>query len=251
MKIGILGAMTEEVSCIKSIMVISSQKEIGGRTYIEGTISDTEVVLTFSRWGKVASSCTATTLINSFDVDYVLFTGVAGAVNSNLNIGDIVISKGLYQHDMDARPIFDQFQIPLTETRVFEPDNQSVSNATIASKEFLSTIKTTLSTELLSKYSIFSPTVHQGIIASGDKFISSIEKHEELHYKHDGQETLAVEMEGAAVAQVCSDYKVPYIIIRVISDKADHSATIDFQSFIKDIASKYSAGIVSNLLSKL
>lgn len=227
MKIGILGAMPEEVSCIEKLMEVSNRKEIGSRTYVEGTISNIDVVLTFSRWGKVASSCTTTTLINLFNVEFILFTGVAGAVHSDLNIGDIVISNGLYQHDMDARPIFERFQIPLTDTKVFEPHGKNISKATKASEQFLSQMDEIFSKELLSEYSILSPRIHQGLIASGDKFVTDPTKHEELHYKHADLESLAVEMEGAAVAQVCADYKVPFIIIRTISDKADHSAVIN------------------------
>ena len=248
MKIGILGAMLEEVSSIEKLMEITNKKEIGSRTYIEGSISGIDVVLTFSRWGKVASASTTTTLINLFNVDFVLFTGVAGAVHSDLNIGDIVISNGLYQHDMDARPLFNRFQIPLTDITVFEPTHENISKATSASEQFLSQINATISSEVLKKYSIFSPKIHQGLIASGDKFIADSSKHDELNHKHKDSETLAVEMEGASVAQVCTDYEIPYVIIRTISDKADHSAVIDFQSFIGDIASKYSSEIISNLL---
>lgn len=249
MKIGILGAMLEEVSSIKNLMNITNEKEIGSRVYIEGSISDIEVVLTFSRWGKVASSSTTTTLINLFNVNFVLFTGVAGAVSPDLNIGDIVISKGLYQHDMDARPIFDQFQIPLTNTLVFEPEKENIAKVTVAAEKFLSEIEEKIPSELLSKFSIFQPQVYSGLIASGDKFIHDPKNHDELTFKYNNSETLAVEMEGAAVAQVCSEHNVPYIIVRTISDKADHSASIDFQSFIENISSKYSEQIVSNFFN--
>ena len=251
MKLGILGAMLEEVSCIEKLMEVSNRKEIGSRTYLEGSISGMDVVLTFSRWGKVASASTTTTLINLFNVDFVLFTGVAGAVHSDLNIGDVVISNGLYQHDMDARPIFERFQVPLTNTKVFEPNIEDIFKATQASKQFLSQIHEIISKDTLSKYSILNPCIHQGLIASGDKFVTNPSKHEELHYKHADLESLAVEMEGAAVAQVCSDYEIPFIIIRTISDKADHSAVKDFQSFIRDVASKYSAGIIRNFVTNL
>src|SRR3990167_6627014 len=117
MKVGILGAMREEVESIKQLMVISGETHVGNREYIEGQINSIDVVLTFSRWGKVAASCTAATLIHKFNVDLVLFTGVAGAVHPLLNVGDVVIGDGHYQHDMDASPIFNKYQIPLTDTR--------------------------------------------------------------------------------------------------------------------------------------
>lgn len=251
MKVGILGAMPEEVSCIEKLMTVFSRKKVGSRTYIEGAISNIDIVLTFSRWGKVASACTTTTLINLFNVDFILFTGVAGAVLSDLNIGDIIISEGLYQHDMDARPIFEQFQIPLTETKLFTPSTQDISIAVKASRQFASTINETFTKETLSSYSIEDPHIYKGVIASGDKFITNPSAHAELNYSADKLQTLAVEMEGAAVAQVCTDYNVPYVIIRTISDKANHSAAIDFQSFINEIASKYSAGIVMKFIEIL
>lgn len=248
-KIGILGAMLEEISSIKEIMTFNKETNIAGRVYSEGWINDTEVVLVFSRWGKVASSSTTTTLINKFGVDFVLFTGVSGAVSKHLNIGDIVIGTGLYQHDMDARPFFDQFQIPLTSNVVFKPKTSDVEKASIAAKQFISKIDDIFTKHSLEKYSIFKPSVHNGLIASGDKFISDPKSYSELNFNIHEDKTLAVEMEGAAVAQVCEDYSIPYVVIRVISDKADHSAAIDFQSFINDIASKYSSEIIREYLA--
>lgn len=249
MKIGILGAMPEEVSRIQKMMTIERETVIGGRVYSEGRIDDTEVVVTFSRWGKVASAITTTTLINEFNVDFILFSGVAGAVSNDLNIGDIVIGNGLYQHDMDARPIFDQFQIPLTTTLVFEPNLADIEKAQLAAQKFIDNIDSSLNKDLLAQFSIFKPLVHTGLIASGDKFVSDRNNYQDLTFISKGRKTLAVEMEGAAVAQVCEDYKIPYIVVRIISDKADHSAAVDFQSFINNISSIYSSEIVKEYLS--
>ena len=244
MKIGILGAMPEEISSIKDLMVIGRETNIASRIYSEGKIGNTDVVLVFSRWGKVASACTTTTLINEFNVDFILFTGVAGAILSHLNIGDIVIGSGLYQHDMDARPFFEQFQIPLTQTLIFKPKITHVDMANKAAKIFLGKIDSIFNKDLLETYSIFSPKVYVGYIASGDKFISDPQHHNDLTISN----TLAVEMEGAAVAQVCEDYNIPYIVIRTISDKADHSAALDFQLFISQIACNYSSEIVAQYI---
>ena len=158
LRIGILGAMLEEVSSIKEMMTVDKETSIAGRVYSEGRINDTEVVVVFSRWGKVAAACTTTTLIDKFNVDFVLFTGVAGAVSDRLNIGDIVIGNGLYQHDMDARPFFDQFQIPLTTTIVFEPKAADVGRAQNAAERFVDKIDTIFDSSLLQKYSIFKPS---------------------------------------------------------------------------------------------
>jgi adenosylhomocysteine nucleosidase len=231
------------------MMSIEKETTVAGRVYSEGTINGTNVVLVFSRWGKVASASTTTTLINKFDIDFVLFTGVAGAVSEDLNIGDIVIGSSLYQHDMDARPFFDQFQIPLTPTIFFEPKKMDIEKAQEAAQRFIDGIDGVFSNELLRKYSIFKPKVRSGIIASGDQFISDAKSHPNLSLSIKGKKTLAAEMEGAAVAQICEDHDMPFIVIRTISDKADHSAAIDFQAFIKDVASKYSSGVVSNYIA--
>lgn len=249
MKIGILGAMLEEVSSIKELMVISKETTIADRTYYEGKIKDTEVVLVFSRWGKVASACTTTTLINQFAVSFILFTGVAGAVDNQLNIGDIVIANGLYQHDMDARPFFDQFQIPLTPKIIFEPNPAAVETITLSAKQFINQLQTVFEQDLLEQFSIVQPTIHHGLIASGDKFITAPSSHDNLNFSNKTNKTLAVEMEGASVAQVCEEHNTPYLVVRVISDKANESAAIDFQSFISKVASKYSAGIVKEFCS--
>ena len=251
MKIGILGAMLDEVASIKSLMVISRETQIGGREYIEGKINSIDVVLTFSRWGKVAASCTTATLVHKFDVGMVLFTGVAGAVHPMLNVGDVVIGDGHYQHDMDASPIFPKYQIPLTDNILFEPKPEHVSKATSAAERFIRRIEASIDTGLLAKFSVFKPAVYRGIIASGDKFVADPAAHTDLSYAVGDRKTLAVEMEGAAIAQVCHEHEIPYVVIRTISDKADHSAAVDFQSFVTTVASQYSAGILKEYFDDL
>lgn len=249
MKIGILGAMPEEISSIKDLMTDTREVVVGNRVFIEGYIRDREVVLVFSRWGKVAASSTTTALIQKFNVHSIIFTGVAGAVHSKLNIGDIVIGNGLYQHDMDARPMFNQYQIPLTDTIIFRPNGDNVQEALTASEKFVAHIMQYLDETTLTKHSIFKPAIYQGLIASGDKFITDVANYSDLNHRDEmNNETLAVEMEGAAVAQVCEEYGIPYVVVRTISDKANHSASVDFQSFIANIANKYSAGIINNYL---
>lgn len=248
MKIGILGAMPEEVRLIKELMVVTKETVIGDRTYYEGNIGDSEVVLTFSRWGKAAAASTTTTLINMFNVEFAIFVGVAGAVNQTLNIGDVVIGNGFYQHDMDARPFFDKFQIPLTSHIVYEPHPEVVSRATQTIRSFLQKMEAYVPKELLAKYSIFKPTAHEGLIASGDKFIANPLAHEDLKYSQGTKQTLAVDMESAPFAQVCTEQNVPYLVFRTISDKADHSAEVNFREFVEVIASHYSVGLIQEYL---
>ena len=233
-----MGAMVEEVREILQAMEDVRETKIGSRTFYEGILEGTPVVLAFSRWGKVASSSTATTLIQTFDVDKLLFTGVAGGVCPSMEVGDIVIGEGLYQHDMDARPIFSRFQIPLSDKTLFCPDKEDVAFAKAAAERFLERFEVLLDQEVIEAFSLSSPKVKTGIIATGDLFVQDPLTHENL--KLEGHDVLAVEMEGGAVAQVCEDHGVPYLVIRTISDKAGHGAAIDFQAFAEKVASRYS-----------
>ena len=219
-----------------------SESVIAERKFYSGKINEKDVVLVFSMCGKVATSITASTLVSKFEVDFILFTGVAGAVDPELDVGDVVVGNSFYQHDVDASPLFPRFEIPLSGKSVFKPNSNTVEKATNSVSAFLTSINTEIESNTLNKFSIFSPNCYVGAIASGDRFIKDAKEHEQI--KHDKHQTLAVEMEGAAVAQVCEDHKIDYIVIRTISDKADHSSPVDFSAFLTEIASPYSSGIV-------
>ncbi len=248
MKIGIMGAMIDEITLLKEDLVDVKTESIGNRIYHCGKLYGVDVVLVFSRWGKVASSITATTLITRYNIDQLIFTGVAGATNQNLNIGDIVIGNSLYQHDMDARPIFNQHEIPLTDTIYFAADQTLVSKAHTSAENFLINIEKSISKEILVSFLITNPSIHIGRIASGDVFVSSTSKVNDLIKAV--PDVIAVEMEGAAVAQVCADHKIPFVVIRTISDNADHSAAIDFNKFVNCIAKYYSKNIIEQLFEQ-
>ena len=120
MAIGIISAMQEEMQTLLENLENKVTTTKGMRTYYSGKLFTTDVVLVFSRWGKVASATTATQLINDHPVDEIIFTGVAGAINDKLEIGDIVIGNKLYQHDVDARPLYKKYEIPLLNKSFFE-----------------------------------------------------------------------------------------------------------------------------------
>ncbi len=245
MKIGIMGAMMEEVSLLKDNMSISSIETIGNREYYLGKLYNVDTVLVFSRWGKVASSSTATTLINTFKVNFIIFTGVAGASSQHLNVGDIIVVNDAYQYDMDARPHFQKNEIPLTGKTFFQPSAKSVSNTEHAAKNFVQKdFQMVISEQLISDFSL-DPKVYIGLVASGDRFIGDNQSIKEI--KDDNPYVLAVEMEGAAVAQVCFEHDIDFTIIRTVSDKADHNAAIDTVKFFTQVAKYYSQGIVKNL----
>ena len=249
MKIGVMGAIPQEVDLIRNEMKVREMVTIAGRDYYSGQLHGSDVVVVFSQWGKVAAASAATTLFNIFKIDFLLFTGVAGGVHPEVNVGDIVIGEELYQHDMDGRPLFPKFHIPLTERDSFLPHEAHLQCAENAINDFLGEIEKHMDQNILAELSITSPKVVRGTIATGDQFISNPELYENMIFKNEIAH--AVEMEGASVAQICHEYHKPYLIIRTISDKADHTASIDFQKFIGSVSNHFSKGIVRKLLPEL
>lgn len=242
MALGIISAMPEEVqSLIDALKDVTITKK-GMRSYYHGFLQGKEVIIVFSRWGKVASAITTTQLINDFDIDEIIFTGVSGSLDASMNVGDIVLGTQLYQHDMDTRPLFNQFEIPLLGKTFFEAKkNVALEKAAAA---FIATIEAHISTEKLNEFNISHIKMSKGAILSGDQFISSKEKVASL--KKAIPNALCVEMEGASVAQVCYEYEIPFSIIRIISDNANDEAPIDFPEFTKSVACKYAKGIFEN-----
>jgi adenosylhomocysteine nucleosidase len=244
--IGIISAMREEIEALQSALHVEKKMVKGMRTYYQGRLFDKKVILVFSRWGKVASATTATQLINDFNVKEIIFTGVAGGVQPDVFVGDIVIGKDLYQHDMDASPLVKAYEVPLLGKSAFTTDPDKRNQLSRASGQFLQNKHEFLSKEQLINFQIQEPKIHLGDIASGDQFISSSQQSLKIL---SGLPTVkCVEMEGAAVAQVCFEYKVPFSIIRTISDNANHNAHIDFPKFAKEIASTYALGILQQYL---
>ena len=247
MYIGIISAMPEEIEAIQILLKIEKTTVKGMRTYYQGQLFNKKVILVFSRWGKVASATTATQLINDFNVEEIIFTGVAGGVQPDVFVGDIVIGKDLYQHDMDGSPLVRTFEVPLLGKSAFSTHLDKRNQLAQASDQFLQHKNEFLTKEQFINFEIKRPKIHIGDIASGDQFISSSEQ--SLKILSNLPTVKCVEMEGAAVAQVCYEYKVPFSIIRTISDNANHHAHIDFPKFAKEIASKYALGILQYYLN--
>ncbi|MGI9526005.1 MAG: 5'-methylthioadenosine/adenosylhomocysteine nucleosidase [Weeksellaceae bacterium] len=242
--IGIMSAMQEEIQALLNELQNIESYTKGKRKYYTGNLFGRDVVLVFSRWGKVASATTATQLINDFDLDELIFTGVAGAISSSLNIGDIVIGKQMVQYDMDASPLFGSFEIPLLGKTFFETDIQNCEKLLEASNTFLNHYSNVISEDQALKLNIFNPKSVVGDIASADQFVN--QKSQVDFIKNYLPSVLCVEMEGAAVAQVCYEYEVPFSIMRIISDNANDNAHVDFPYFAKEIASKYALEVLKN-----
>lgn len=250
--IGIIGAMNEEIALLTESMCIKQVRTIGMRDYYKGDLFGKEVVLVFSKCGKVASASTVTTLIESFNVDCIIFTGVAGAADRDLNIGDIVIADKLVQHDMDASPLaqYQKFEIPLLGVGTFKVSDRMVALAKLSAQHYISErLKTDVNKSDLCEFGISIPKVVTGTIASGDQFIADSQKVLTLTREIDNLK--CIEMEGAAVAQVCYEHNVEYAVLRVISDKADEHANINFPKFIKSTASHFTKGIIEKFIAEI
>ena len=242
--IGIISAMYEEMQTLLENLQNTTSFVKGMRTYYSGILFNKKVVLVFSRWGKVASATTTTQLINDYDIDEIIFTGVAGAITNQLDIGDLVIGEALYQHDVDASPLFKKFEIPLLHKNSFITSVEHRERLYRASQIFLNAYTDYITTEKAHSFQITQPKVMIGDIASGDQFISDNTIVQQL--TKELTSVCCVEMEGAAVAQVCYEYGIPFSIIRIISDNANNNSHIDFPKFADEIASHYALGILKN-----
>ncbi|MGK4566848.1 5'-methylthioadenosine/adenosylhomocysteine nucleosidase [Flavobacterium sp. 3HN19-14] len=245
--IGIMGAMPEEIDGVANLLSESTHKILGKRKFISGKLNGIDTVVVFSRWGKTAAAATVATLISEYKITELFFTGVAGAIHPDLKIGDIVIGTKLIQHDMDARPLMAQYEIPLIGKTFFQADELQTSMAEKAVNKVLENkvLHEIISDESLKEFNIKNPKLHIGTIASGDQFFANESRKHDLILRIPS--VLCVEMEGAAVAQVCYEYDLPFAIIRTISDTADESSHIDFPSFINEVSSKYSTAIIKNI----
>lgn len=246
-KLGILAALPDELAGLLAEMSSARVTRIGMRDYHEGRLHGRDCVLALARVGKTAAASTATTLIREFGVESVLFTGLAGALGHDVAMGDVVVADHLVHHDMDARPLFPRFEVPLLERAYFDADaamREALADA--AQAFFSSTFSTRIDAEARARFGLAQPTVHRGLIASGDLFVRDLEMVAGLRSVL--PEVLCVEMEGAAVAQVCFEHAVPCAVIRVISDRADASAPVDFPAFLRHIAAPYAAGIMQQCL---
>jgi len=248
-RIALVSAMHEELAAVLARMPDEQKTVVAGREFWVGHWHGHEVVAVLSRIGKVAAATTATTLIERFGVTRIVFTGVAGGLAPNVNVGDVVVAREFIQHDMDASPLFPRHEVPLTGMARF-PADVALSNALVAATPLaMQDMLIELPQSEWLNIDLPKAQVHQGLIASGDRFVSQTLESQAL--QRDLPDALAVEMECAAMAQVCHDYGVPLAAVRTISDRADDAAHVDFARFIQSIASRYSVAVLDRLLAAL
>ncbi|SFD19913.1 methylthioadenosine nucleosidase /adenosylhomocysteine nucleosidase [Cupriavidus sp. OV038] len=252
MTLGILAALHDEVDGLIAAMrhedARATVRTIGMRDYYAGTLHGQSVVLVLARVGKVAAAATTVTLIREFGVDEIVFTGLAGGVGPEVRVGDIVVADRTLQHDLDARPLFPRHEVPLLARADFPADAALTAALRTAADDFL---RLDLATEVpdgvLARFGVAAPRLHVGMVASGDQFINAPAAVADLRERLPGVQ--AVEMEGAALAQICYEYGVPYAVMRTVSDRADDVAHVDFSAFLRDVASHYSSAILRRFLS--
>ena len=249
MTTAILSALAEEQLGLIEQLANPTQIQRGGRQFWRGELQGHPVVLGLSKIGKVAAATTATTLIEAFGVSRIVFTGVAGGVGPGVQVGDVVVATDFVQHDMDASPIFPRYHMPLYGRARFDCDGPLTAMLLGAVHAGLTGPGAYFYKNNTNK----GVRAHSGLIASGDRFVSGAAESRALQegLLAAGFSPLAVEMEGAAVAQVCFDYGVPFAAVRTISDRADDQAHVDFPTFIAEVASRYALAIIGEFLRAL
>lgn len=217
--IGIIAAMDEEIATIKNLMQDSESKKIFELEFITGKINSKNVVLVKCGVGKVNSTRTTQILLDNFDIEYVINVGTAGGLNNDIEIGDIVIAEKLVQHDFDITAGgHEKGYIPNTG-KYFECDKKLIKR----SREVINSLNEN-----------FKAIV--GLIATGDIFVQDVAVKNRIKEEFDAD---CVEMEGASIAQVCTLDKIPFIVIRAISDKPNGNNGIDFEKYLDMACKRY------------
>ncbi len=228
MKIAIMGAMPEEVAPILEKLGTYKTTKYANNEYYEATYNGVEVVVAYSKIGKVFSTLTASTMIQYFGCDRVLFSGVAGGINPSLKVGDLIVATKLSQHDLDITAFGHPFGFVPEGAVYVDADEEMIA----MSKEVASDM---------------GKTVQEGIIATGDQFVANEERKNWIGETFSAD---ALEMEGASVAVVCDALDIPFFILRAISDVADMDASFSFDEFLETSAI-ISAEFIMKMLDKV
>lgn len=226
--IAIIGAMREEITPLLEHFKTYDTKNIGGNSYYIANYKNYKIVIAYSKIGKIHAALTCSSMILHFNANYIIFTGVAGALSDDLKIGDIVLATSLCQYDVDITAFGHPFGF-IPESSVYINTNTMLNN--IAKK--------------VAKNKNIS--LKEGIIASGDTFVSDANKKQWII---DNFNACAVEMEGSSIAVVSSLLNIPFCVIRSISDSADDNADISFDEFLSTSAIK-SASFVLSIIDEM
>lgn len=232
MRTALIAALHEELAALLPIIEGCVVERRGGRDFHVGRVHGHDVVAVLSGIGKVAAATTATLLADHWRVDRMLFLGVAGGLGAGVRVGDVVVADALLQHDMDASPLFPRHEVPLTGIARFAAD-----------AAFSGLVARGAAAALAGS----TARLHRGLVISGDRFVSTAA--ESVALRTELVDALAVEMEGAAVAQVCHAFGIALAVVRSISDRADDAAHADFPAFLRDVAGPLGQAIVAATLA--
>lgn len=226
--IGIIGAMSEEVEILREKMEIENTKKIAGMEFYQGTLDGENIVLVQSGVGKVNAAACAQILADYFGVNYLINSGVAGGLDPDVKVGDIVISTDAVQHDVDITALGEEpGVISRMESSVFTADEKLIQLAEDSAKALSEDIH-----------------VFKGRIASGDQFIASNEQREKIAQTF---APYAVEMEGAAIAHVAQLNNIPFVIIRAISDDANGESNVTYVDFV-ELAAENASQMIEQMI---
>ena len=227
-KIAIMGAMPEEIEPIISKLENLKETKYAANIYYEGSYNGQELVVAYSKIGKVFATLTATSLIQKFGCETLLFSGVAGAISPELNIGDLIIADGLCQHDLDITAFGHPYG--------YVPEGEICIPTDVTLRKIAKEVASEKDLKLV-----------EGVIATGDQFVANPERKDWIGETFKAH---ALEMEGASVAVVCSSLEVPFFILRAISDSADMDASFNFDEFLESSA-KISADFILSMVEKI
>lgn len=228
MKYGIIGAMDLETKLLIEAMDAVNESTIAGMTFYKGTLGSNEAIVVTSGIGKVNAAMCAQILITKFEIDALINTGISGAIDERLEIGDIVVSTDCIEHDFDVTAFgYAPGVIPRMESSIFIADDTLIKRAYDAGVAEMKDKK-----------------IYKGRIVSGDQFVSS---HDKKVFLETEFKAMTTEMEGAAIAHAATLNKVPFVIIRSMSDKADGSASDNYDAFADGVA-HHSAHMVMKML---
>ncbi|ADV87579.1 5'-methylthioadenosine/S-adenosylhomocysteine nucleosidase [Vibrio vulnificus] len=230
MKVGIIGAMQQEVAILKEAMTNAQTVNKAGCTFYSGQINGVEVVLLQSGIGKVAAAIGTTILLDEYQPDMVLNTGSAGGFDSSLNLGDVVISTEVRHHDADVTAFG------------YEMGQMAGQPAAFLADEKLMNLAEKALEQMDGQHAV------RGLICTGDAFVCTAER--QAFIRQHFPSVIAVEMEASAIAQTCHQFKVPFVVVRAISDVADKESPMSFEEFLP-LAAKSSSEMVFKMLELL
>ncbi|CAH8182941.1 5'-methylthioadenosine/S-adenosylhomocysteine nucleosidase [Vibrio aestuarianus] len=230
MKIGIIGAMEQEVAILKDAINNVQQVSKAGCTYFIGQIHGVDVVLLQSGIGKVAAAIGTTILLEEYQPDVVINTGSAGGFDASLTMGDVVISSEVRHHDADVTAFG------------YEMGQMAGQPAAFKADETLMNIAEKALTQMEDKHAV------RGLICTGDAFVCTAER--QAFIRQHFPSVIAVEMEASAVAQTCHQFNVPFVVVRAISDVADKASPMSFDEFLP-LAAQSSSEMVIKMVELL